>query len=192
MENNELIALEVLNIASSSKEANAYALILGEVGGERHLPVIIGASEAQGIALAIKELPTPRPFTHELFAAFLVETGYALQKAIIYKELEGIYYTHLYFRGKNGDEITLEARPSDAVTLSLRCDARAKDIMNKNAVNFRRERKSPFLDLELEDAEELRHQLADAIAKEDYEHAAVLRDKLRTMGEGEENQSQFK
>lgn len=190
MENDELIALEVLNIASSSKEANAYALILGEVGGVRHLPVIIGASEAQGIALAIKELPTPRPFTHELFATFLTEIGYRLQKATIYKELDGIYYTRLSFLGKNGEEITLEARPSDAVTLSLRCDAClwvTRDIMDKNAVNFRRERKSPFLDLELEDAEELRHQLADAIAKEDYEHAAVLRDKLRTMGEGEEN-----
>ena len=61
------VELQVLNITNSQAQVGAFAMLLGEVDGERQLPIIIGPAEAQATALYLKGIKTPRPLTHDLF-----------------------------------------------------------------------------------------------------------------------------
>ena len=101
--------------------ALAFAMLLGEVNGERQLPVIIGPAEAQATALYLKGIKTPRPLTHDLFMTSLTVMGASLLRVLIYKAKEGIFYSYIYL--KKDDEITrIDARTSDAIALAVRTD----------------------------------------------------------------------
>ena len=76
--NKKKIELQVLNISNSQAQAGAYALVLGEVGGKRQLPIIIGATEAQAMVIEMKGIVPPRPLTHNLFASVLEVLGVKL------------------------------------------------------------------------------------------------------------------
>ena len=65
------VELQVLNITNSQAQVGAFAMLLGEVDGERQLPIIIGPAEAQATALYLKGIKTPRPLTHDLFTTSL-------------------------------------------------------------------------------------------------------------------------
>lgn len=176
------VLLEVLNIADSNKSANAYALILGDSENQRHLPVIIGVAEAQSIAIELKGMSVPRPMTHDLFVELVRHTSFSLQYVEIYREADGVYYSHLVYADESRS-FELDARTSDAIAIALRSDKPLyvkREILERNAVPFREKNKS-VLDIEEEDAEELQSKLAEAIKNEDYEQAAVLRDKLNRL-----------
>ena len=94
--------LSVWGIVESNKPSNAYALVLGEKGGTRHLPVIVGKSEAQNILIAQKHIFMPRPLTHDLFLKVLVAVGWSLEYVEIYKENDGVFYAYLALRQSPG------------------------------------------------------------------------------------------
>lgn len=115
----EKILLEIIGLSYSQSQSNAYALILGESNGNRKLPIVIGSTEAQSIALAIEKLKPPRPLTHDLFRDFLNQYDILLKEIVINKFSEGIFHASLICE-LDGEISELDARPSDAIALALR------------------------------------------------------------------------
>ena len=90
------VELQVINITNSQAQVGAFAMLLGEVDGERQLPIIIGPAEAQATALYLKGVKTPRPLTHDLFITSLTILGASLIRVLIYKAKDGIFYSYIY------------------------------------------------------------------------------------------------
>lgn len=116
------IRLRVLGISYSQIRNGAYALILAQVGGPYRIPVVIGASEAQAIALKMEGIIPPRPLTHDLFTSLGHAFGIELTEVFIYRFEDGIFYSELTFT--DGERtVTLDSRTSDAVAIAMRTGA---------------------------------------------------------------------
>lgn len=185
--NKKKVELQVLNISNSQAQAGAYALVLGEMDGKRQLPVIIGASEAQAMVIEMKGIAPPRPLTHNLFASVLEVLGVHLMRVLIYKVDNGVFYSYLYLKVKEGETILrVDSRTSDAVALALRMNAPIfiyEEILEaerlKTGENTDNDKESDHEELSREDALEiLKAALQKAVEEEDYEHAALLRDQI--------------
>ena len=115
----EKIRLEIIGMSYSQSQSGAYALILGEKGGKRRLPIIIGGFEAQSIAIELEKIKTPRPLTHDLFKSFAETFGITITEVIINKFSEGVFYAVLVCSDGNND-LEIDSRTSDAIALALR------------------------------------------------------------------------
>ncbi|WP_076457260.1 bifunctional nuclease family protein [Zobellia uliginosa] len=188
----------------------AYALILNEVEGDRKLPIVIGAFEAQSIAIALeKEIKPPRPLTHDLFKNFADRFDIIVKQVIIHKLVDGVFYSSIICERDKIEEI-IDARTSDAIALALRFNAPIftyKTILDKAGIflKFSSKDKDKAKDetddsivvdeilqegetVEIESGasdgytelsiEELHKELDQAVANEDYEKAAKLRDEI--------------
>ena len=114
------VQLSIIGLTYSQTQNNAYALLLGEEDGPRRLPIVIGAFEAQSIAIALeKDILPPRPLTHDLFTSFALTFNIYLKKVMIHKLEEGIFYSYLVCE-LNGEIHQIDSRTSDAVALALR------------------------------------------------------------------------
>lgn len=119
MSDNQRIRLKVLGISYSQIQSGAYALILAQVDGPYRIPVVIGASEAQSIAIRLESIIPPRPMTHDLFVSFAHAFGVKLKEVFIYKFEDGIFSSELTFT--DGERtIVLDSRTSDAIGIALR------------------------------------------------------------------------
>ena len=184
MEN--LVELKIHDMSSTLYPADAYALVLEEVEGGRKLPIIIGRQEAQAIKVMMVRYQPPRPLTHDLFPALTMQLGATLKQIVIYKAKDGVFYSYLYF-DKEGEEIKIDARTSDAVALAMRYNCpmyTTKDIMDIEHLHDMGEGKFsvPITSVSLEMLEEA---LQAAIDKEEYEQASQLRDEIRKRKEKE-------
>jgi len=112
------VKLKVQGLTNSRIHSGAYALILSEEG-PRRIPVIVGVSEAQSIAIALEELKPPRPLTHDLFVAFVQALNVRLLEVFIYKFEEGVFYAEMHFADGFRD-IRIDSRTSDAIAIALR------------------------------------------------------------------------
>lgn len=113
------IRLRVLGLSYSKLNSGAYALLLKEDNGINTIPVVIGAAEAQSIAMTIEGVQTPRPQTHDLFMSFAHAFGIKLKEVFIYKFEDGVFYSELTFT--DGErQVVLDARTSDAVAIAMR------------------------------------------------------------------------
>ena len=135
-----LVQLTIKGISYSHTQNGAYALILNEVDGERKLPIVIGAFEAQAIAIAIEEdLKPPRPLTHDLFKTFCDRFDIVVKKVIIHKLVDGVFFSSIICE-RDGIEEIIDARTSDAISLALRFDAPIftyKNILDKAGIYLR-------------------------------------------------------
>lgn len=113
------ISLHVLGLSYSQLQSGAYALILAEDHGPRRIPVIIGAAEAQSIAITLEGIRTPRPLTHDLFVSFAHAFGVKLKEVFIYRFEDGIFSSELTF-SDGLRTVQIDARTSDAIALALR------------------------------------------------------------------------
>ena len=183
------VELQVLNITNSQAQVGAYAMLLGEVDGQRKLPIIIGPAEAQSTALCLKGIQTPRPLTHELFNTCLNILGATLYRVLIYKVNEGVFYSYIYLR-KEDTIIRIDARTSDAVALAVRSDAPIyiyESILDKECLHMEEDEEKEALldedDLSIEreptNLSMLQERLDEAIKQENYELAARLRDETK-------------
>ncbi len=193
-----LVRLNIKGISYSQTQSGAYALVLKEVEGERTLPIIIGAFEAQSIAIALeKEIKPPRPLTHDLFKSFSDRFNIKVKQVIIHKLVDGVFYSSLICERDKIEEI-IDARTSDAIALATRFNAPIftyENILDKAGVFLQIKEESEFTQAKIEieelaldiaeDAtfeqislEELHSQLNEAVANEDYELAAKLRDEI--------------
>jgi bifunctional DNase/RNase len=113
------VELEIIALSHSITQSNSYAVILGEVGGSRRLPIVIGGFEAQAIAVALENMQPSRPLTHDLMKNFMTSFDVALQEVYICDLQEGIFYAKLVCFTAN-DTIEIDSRTSDAIALAVR------------------------------------------------------------------------
>ena len=184
MEN--LVELKIHDMSTTLYPADAYALVLEEVDGGRKLPIIIGQQEAQAIKVVMMKYQPPRPLTHDLFQTLTMHLGAILKQIVIYKAKDGMFYSYLYF-DKEGEEIKIDARTSDAVALALRYKCpmyTTKSIMDSEHLHEMGQGKFsvPISSVSLQMLEEA---LQSAIEKEEYEQASQLRDEIRKRKEKE-------
>jgi len=194
----EYIEIEAVDVESSQTPSEAFALIMRERGGIREMTIVIGLHEARTLVLLISNIQTRRPGTHELFKNFLQQTGYQLDKVIIYHYDEGVYYAHLLLsRGTNSFE--LDARTSDAIAIALLMKAPILirgDIFDKLSILPNKEEEkienfTPDIDLQPEELElyienkihempleELERLLQGAIDSEDFELASKIHEEI--------------
>ena len=175
------VELQVLNISNSQAQVGAYAMVLGEVDGERQLPIIIGPAEAQATAICLKGIKAPRPLTHDLFYSCLNVLGASLLWVLIYKAKEGVFYSYIYFK-RDEEIIRIDARTSDAVALAVRADCPIFIYECIRMTDGAERPDSPEEDdnsrTEAVSIISLEEALSKAIQEENYELAARLRDEI--------------
>tara|TARA_B110000046_G_scaffold81087_1_gene89415 strand:+ start:2409 stop:3020 length:612 start_codon:yes stop_codon:yes gene_type:complete len=197
-----LIPLTIKGISYSQTQSGAYALVLNEMEGTRTLPIIIGAFEAQSIAIALEsEIRPPRPLTHDLFKTFSDRFEINIKEVIIHKLVDGVFFSSLICE-KEGKEEIIDTRTSDAIAIAVRFNAPIytyENILDKAGVYLKVEeelaleskQESPEISFEIEELpkkdendfsslslKELNNQLNNAVASEDYEIAAKIRDEI--------------
>jgi len=196
-----LVRLNIKGISYSQTQSGAYALVLSEEEGNRTLPIVIGAFEAQSIAIALeKEIKPPRPLTHDLFKTFADRFHIKIKQVIIHKLVDGVFYSSLICERDNIEEI-IDTRTSDAIALATRFNAPIytyENILDKAGIYLKmKDELSPGKeddsDIEklIEDTEpvkkstfskislkQLNEKLEKAVQDEDYELAAKLRDEI--------------
>ncbi len=202
-----LVRLNIKGISYSQTQNGAYALILNEVDGDRKLPIVIGAFEAQSIAIALeKDIKPPRPLTHDLFKNFADRFDIVVKQVIIHKLVDGVFYSSIICERDKIEEI-IDARTSDAIALALRFGAPIftyKTILDKAGIYLKMnpkededddvsdehsivveeifsesgETSSPAVDYTRLSLKELHDKLTIAVANEDYEAAANIRDEI--------------
>ena len=200
-----LVKLTIKGISYSQTQNGAYALILNEVDGDRKLPIVIGAFEAQSIAIALeKEIKPPRPLTHDLFKSFADRFDIVVKQVIIHKLVDGVFYSSIICERDKIEEI-IDARTSDAIALALRFNAPIftyKNILDKAGIylsinpseNAENQENDDILSTPetfgQEDVvvptdsysgysiKELYEKLDEAVLNEDYERAAKIRDEI--------------
>jgi len=202
-----LVLLNITGISYSQTQTNSYALVLKEENGTRTLPIIIGAFEAQAIAIALeKNIKPPRPLTHDLFKTFSDRFDIIIKQVIIHKLVDGIFFSSLICEKDKIEEI-IDARTSDAIALAVRFKAPIftyKNILDKAGVFLDQKEEKDLQTEEEEEMEaidsiedfleeavdkenpyigkslkELDVMLNKAVAEEDYELAAKIRDEMK-------------
>ncbi len=189
----ERIQVDILGLSTSPSSGGAYALILKEVNGLRRLPIIIGAFEAQSIALEMEGIKPPRPLTHDLLKNVMDSLGASLNDVFINELKDGTFYARLTL-----DSQEVDSRPSDAIALAVRYGVPIyvadkvmdeagfvpdSDEAEKNAPPAppEPEQEGEKPKIRLSKLEQLQQQLLESIAKEEYEKAARLRDEIQKL-----------
>lgn len=205
------IKLDIVGLSYSQTQSGAYALVLGETGGNRRLPIIIGGFEAQAIAVEIEKMQPSRPLTHDLFKTFADNFQINIQEVLIYNLIDGIFFAKLIC--SNGEKtFDIDSRTSDAVALAVRfgtpiyvydfiMDA-AGIVIESNDFAFlenleglpkentmtsatpteaEHPPKSPYFNM---NEEQLETNLKKAIEAEQYETAAKIRDEIERRKNG--------
>ena len=191
-----LVRLDISGISYSQTQNGAYALILSEQEGNRQLPIVIGAAEAQSIAIALeKEIQPPRPLTHDLFKNVAQDFDIQVKQVIIHKLIDGIFYSSLICE-RDGLEKIIDSRTSDAIAIALRFNAPIftyKNILQKAGVDLESEEKGGKRAQKKQTAkkqtasstqyskmkiDQLNDLLDKAVKDEDYEKAAKIRDEI--------------
>jgi bifunctional DNase/RNase len=197
-----LIKLTIKGISYSQTQSGAYALVLSEMEGKRTLPIIIGAFEAQSIAIALeKEIRPPRPLTHDLFKTFSERFKITVKQVIIHKLVDGIFFSSLICE-KDGVEEIIDTRTSDAIAIAIRFLAPIytyENILDKAGIYLKVEEEIAIKEILEPEAiqvtidqadsssssnfskysiQELHDQLKEAVDNENYEKAAKIRDEI--------------
>jgi len=191
------IELRIVALSHSVSQSNNYAVVLGEVTGQRRIPIVIGSFEAQAIAVAMEKMVPNRPLTHDLFKQSLESFKVELKEVIINNLLDGIFYARLICE-REGEVIELDSRTSDAIALAVRfqCPIYTYEfIIDTAGVELD---ESIQNELEEEDADELeekpirekqnslssysleslQNMLSQVLEEENYEKAAAIRDEI--------------
>jgi bifunctional DNase/RNase len=200
------IQLEILGLSSSQSQSGSFALILGEKGGNRRLPIIIGMFEAQSIAIQIEKISPNRPLTHDLFKAFAEHVHVVILEVVISDLKEGVFYSRIVC-SDGATTFDIDARPSDAIAIGLRFGVpiyTVESVLSEAGIILSDldEAESGAEEDDDEDdddtdtpratraqpeprdpsgqvsLDELTKMLAQALEKEDYEKAAKIRDEL--------------
>lgn len=191
------IELEILGLSSNHSQSGSFTLVMGEVGGSRRLPIVIGMFEAQAIAIEIEKIIPNRPMTHDLFKSFSSNFNFSVDQILVSDMREGVFYAKITCKSAS-KTVEIDARPSDAIAIAVRFDAPiycVTKVMSEAAIEFNEEeekkeqkqvkqgrsvstssRSSDSLkDFSLD---KLNQMLDKAINNEDYERAARIRDEI--------------
>jgi len=190
----EVIVKNILFFAQAA--APGYTLFLQARGDEeRSLPIVVGQFEAQAIALALEQIRLARPMTHDLLSTVITQMTGGLESVVIKNLRDGTFFAELNIR--NGDEIqALDARPSDAIALALRARVPirvSQKVFEEASIPIPATSKlvresEPTLAENVNEitrlAEiqfDLETDLREAVLQENYELAALIRDKIHAL-----------
>ena len=188
------ILLEVISLTYSNSMSGAYALILGNKNDDRRIPIIIGSSEAQSIALALEGVENKRPLTHDIFKTFADSFNINISEVVINRFHEGLFFAELHC-GKDNEDSIIDIRPSDAIAIALRVKCPIyttfdvmdevgiilddSDIENNNEDNEVLLEDSNYDNMNNYSLHDLETLLQNAIEREDYMMASVYRDEIK-------------
>jgi uncharacterized protein len=194
----QTIELEILGLSSNHSQSGSFTLVMGEIGGSRRLPIVIGMFEAQAIAIEIEKIIPNRPMTHDLFKAFSSNFNFAIDHILISDMREGVFYAKLVCKNTS-KTVEIDARPSDAIAIAVRFDAPiycVSKVMSEAAIEFNEEDEKKDLQKQIKTGkpstastrsgdslkdfslDKLNQMLDKAIINEDYEKAARIRDEI--------------
>jgi len=191
------VECEILGLSSSPSTGGAYAILLKELEGHRRLPIIIGAFEAQAIALEMEGIKPPRPLTHDLLKQITDNLGAIVNEIIIDELRENTFFAKILLE-VSGLTQEIDARPSDAIALAVRAEAPiyvAASVMDAAAFIPSEEdeieeilpgispdsKKSKNPASKETKLAEMQDKLKEAIEKEEYERAAIIRDDIKRL-----------
>jgi len=195
------VELEIIALSHSVTQSHSFAVVLGEVGGTRRLPIVIGGFEAQAIAVALDNMRPSRPLTHDLIKMMCDTFDINLKQIYISKLQDGVFYSNLICE-QNGEEYDIDSRTSDALAMAVRfhCPIFVEESILLEAGVEADPNEAESLEQEIAELtnpqpvpsgssnytgmtdEELHKQLMSAIDGEDYEKAARIRDELNKRG----------
>jgi bifunctional DNase/RNase len=181
MDNENLIKLKVLGITRSEVQPGAYALLLENDDSTpdeaRRIPIVVGAAEAQAIAINLEQVVPSRPLTHDLFVSMFHVFGIELQRVVIYNFKDGVFAAMMQVT--NGTTtVDVDSRTSDAIAVALRTGApiyTTREVMQHTSYEWRRDGNyKPQKPVRLEDlpVEKLERRMQHYVDKEEYEKAA--------------------
>lgn len=194
--------LSILGLSYSQTQIGAYVLVLADKKSSRKLPIIIKPAEAQRIALEIEKIKPAgsRPLTHDLFKSLADSFSIEIQEVFIYSLVEGIFYSKII--ATNGIEtVEIESTAGDAVAIAsiYKCPIfTTTEIIDLVGININPDGTIPK-EQDIEDVEEidldeevttkkrvvsvedLQKMMDEAIANEEYEIAAELRDRIEKL-----------
>jgi len=185
------IELDIVALSHSVTQSHNYAIVLGELEGNRRLPIVIGGFEAQAIAVAMEKMKPNRPLTHDLFKNTLDSFDIKLKEIVINNLIDGIFYAKLVC-SKDGEIFEIDSRTSDAIAMAVRfgCPIFTFDFILKDAgvilededggkEKVKTRKASPGKDgYSSMSISALNKLLQDVLADEDYEKAAKIRDEI--------------
>ena len=174
--------------------SKGYAVLLQEKDGTRSLPIIVGSSEAQAIALYLEGVDMPRPMTHDLLINVLEILDSEINRVSIARMDNGTFFAEIEVTNVQVGEIVIDSRPSDAIAIALRTLTPiyvSDEVMDRAGIdNFSTESEvvEPITSEELTKEESgesvlenLNEALEKAITEEEYEMAARLRDRIKQL-----------
>ncbi len=176
------IEMDVLGITYSQIQQGAYALLLKQRDGDMRVPIVVGVSEAQSIAMRLEHVIPPRPMSHDLMVSMFHAFGISLDEVVIYKFSEGVFMSRLKL-SSNDTNLELESRTSDAIALALRTSAPifiTAEVLNKTGFLIKDSEQGkkvavkPKRSLNDLSVEELQQKLSRAVELEKYELAASI------------------
>ncbi len=190
------VQCEILGLSSSPSTGGAYAILLKEINGVRRLPIIIGAFEAQAIALEIEGIKPPRPLTHDLLKQVIDNLGAMVTEVIVDELRENTFYAKIILE-VSALTNEVDSRPSDAIALAVRAQAPiyvSESVMkiasfipsdeSENEVSPKKEgQKDEDMVSMSKEARiaALQNKLREAIEAEEYERAAKIRDDIQKL-----------
>jgi hypothetical protein len=190
------IQCEILGLSSSPSTGGAYAILLKEIDGNKRLPIIIGAFEAQAIALEIEGIKPPRPLTHDLLKQLTDNLGASVIEVIVDELRENTFYAKIILE-VSGFTQEIDARPSDAIALAVRAQApiyvsaavlqaaafvpseESDETGISNIAPSSGKNKKPVT--KETKLASLQNKLREAIENEEYERAAKIRDEIKSL-----------
>jgi len=197
--------LKIIGVSYSQSQMGSYIVVLSEIKGKKKLPLIVKPNDAQQIALKIEKIKPQRPLTHDLFKSLTDSFGIDIQEVFIHSVLEGIFYTKI--TASNGsEEVEAECSIGDGISLSLAYDCpiyasqevldvagivinddgtinreeNDEDSNDEDSEEISSESEEPKRKVSIEDLEKMMEQ---ALHSEEYEIAAELRDRIKTLKE---------
>lgn len=190
------LELEIVALSHSVTQSHSYAVVLGEVNGVRKLPIVIGAFEAQAIAVALENMQPTRPLTHDLLKNMMIAFQIQLTEILIHRIHEGIFYAKLICQTPL-ETIEIDSRTSDALAIAVRFDAPIytyESILDSAGLQMDENAPKP-LDTDTSTkskskitkdsnslsnytVDELQKLLEEVLDKEDYIKAAQIRDEI--------------
>ena len=182
-----MINIEV-NKISYHPPSKGYAVLLQEIGGEKQLPIVVGSTEAQSIALAIEGIDMPRPMTHDLIKDIIDSFDSKISKVVVNNLARGTFFAQIFIKTTSYGEIKIDSRPSDAIAIALKTfapifttkkvieNADLKSVVLESGTTTPATQETEFTKFKTLD--NLKDALDKAIKDEEYEIAAKIRDKI--------------
>ncbi|MBP8725191.1 MAG: bifunctional nuclease family protein [Saprospiraceae bacterium] len=187
---NKIVELEITALSHSVSQSQNYAIVLGELEGNRRLPIVIGGYEAQAIAVVLERMTPNRPLTHDLFKNALSSFGIEIKEIVINNLVDGIFYSQLICE-KDGEVLKIDSRTSDALALAVRFDCPiytyefimeaagvVLDESEEEAAQKVEKKEEPAKPFSNYSVQELEAMLQKVLEEENYEKAARIRDEI--------------